>query len=369
MRITEAFFVFVGTIIGVGIFALPWAVKDIGLFFVFLYFALLGAISIVIHLLFGKVCCLTKEKHRFPGYVFQYLGKKWGILSLFSTFLGLFGAQLVYLIVGGGFLYKLFCPLLGGKELYYVLTFFALGSFLIFKGIKSISWSETLINTFFFGLLIFLLIKTAGFINPNNLSFSKFSFYPYGVILFSLWGSAVVPEIAEMLKKKEDYLKRIVISGILFSAMIYILFIIIIVGTCGKNTTQDALSGLVSVLGKKVLWVFYLFGVITCFTSYLTLGLTIKKVFLYDLKFKKETSFLLATGIPLLFYFFGFKNFTLILSLCGAVAIGIEGFIHIFLYRKAVALHLKQQRINPFLYFLPLFLLAGVILEIFLILT
>jgi len=367
MSFLKAFFVFAGTIIGVGIFALPWATREIGLFFVFLYFILLGLLVITIHLLFAKVCCLTKEKRRFPGYVFQYLGKRWGILSLFSTFFGLFGAQLAYLIVGGGFLYKLLCPFLGGKEFYYVLSFFVLGSLLIFKGIKSISWSEILINIFFFGLLLFLLIKAHGFINIRNLSFSRFSFYPYGVILFSLWGSAVVPEITEILQKKETLVKRTITLGVFFAALVYVLFIVAVVGVSGKETTQDALSGLVLVLGEKILWVGYLFGVITCFTSYLTLGLTIKKVFWYDLKFPRGLSFILAVGVPLVFYIVGFKSFVLIISLCGAIAIGIEGFIHIFLYKKAVALHLKQK-IAPILYLLPLFLLIGVILEILLIL-
>ncbi|MCD5396280.1 MAG: amino acid permease [Candidatus Pacebacteria bacterium] len=368
MRFLRALFVFVGTIIGVGIFALPWATKEIGLLFTLLYFLILGILVILIHFLFAKVCCYTKEEKRFPGYVFMYLGKKWGNLSLFSTFFGLFGAQLAYLIVGGGFLYKLLEPFFGGRELYYMLGFFLLGGFLIFKGIKSVSLAEVLINIFFFALLLFLFIKTYNFINREFLSFSKFSFYPYGVILFSLWGSAIVPEVAEMLQKKEDLVKKVISLGVIFASLVYILFIVAVVGISGKETTQDALSGLSLVLGEKILWVGYLFGVITCFTSYLALGLTIKKIFWYDLKFNKNLSFLLATGIPLIFYFSGFKNFILVVSLCGAIAIGIEGFVHIFLYKKVVAQKFKQK-INPLLYLLPIFLLTGVILQILLILT
>lgn len=367
MKFIKALFVYLGTIVGVGIFALPWAVKEIGLFFTFLYFLFLGGLVIIVHLLFSKVCCLSRKERRLPGYVFYYLGKRWGLLALVSTLLGLFGAQLAYLIVGGNFLHKLFFPFLGGEQFVYLLLFFFFGGFLIFKGIKSVSLAEILINLFFFGLLLFFLFKTYRFVEINNFAFLRFSFYPYGVILFSLWGSAIVPEITEMVAKKEKIVKKIIFLGVVLASLVYLLFISIVVGVCGQDTSQDALSGLSPVLGKNILLIGYLFGVITCFTSYIALGLTIKKIFWYDLKFHKDLSFVIATGVPLFFYLLGLKNFIVIISLCGAITIGIESFVHIFLYKKAIFYHLKRK-INPLLYFILPLLAMGVIFEIYFIL-
>jgi amino acid permease len=367
-KFLKALFVFIGTIIGVGIFGLPRVASESGIILTLFYFILLSILAIIIHLIFAEVCLLTKTKHRFPGYVFKYLGRKWGNLALFSNLFGLYGAQLAYLIIGGSFLNKLLSVYLGGREIYYVLTFFIIGSILIFKGIKSIALSEILINVFFFSILAFLFIEATNYIKLENLlSPFRFSFYPYGVILFSLWGSAVVPEIKEIVEGKKNPLRRVIIGGIITSAIVYLLFIVLILGVCGKATSEDALSGLSLVFGENVVRIGYLFGVITCFTSYLTLGLTIKKIFWYDLKIPKSSSFFLAISIPLVLYLIGFKSFILVISLCGAIAIGIEGFIDVFLYKKALKTQLKQKMHSVF-YFLPLFLGIGVIMEILFIL-
>ncbi|GAH14165.1 unnamed protein product, partial [marine sediment metagenome] len=55
---------------------------------------------------------------------------------------------------------------------------------------------------------------------------------PYGIVLFALWGSALVPEIKEMLALKTNSVKetradlrKVLFLGILFAAIIYLFFI------------------------------------------------------------------------------------------------------------------------------------------------
>lgn len=361
----RALSVFAGTIIGVGIFGLPWVAYKSGFWLLFLYFLILSVVAIVVHLIFGDICLSVKTKHRFPGYVRLYLGRRWGRLAMLSVCFGLLSAQLAYLIVGGGFLTNLLQPYIGGGELIYVFSFFILGSLLIYKGIKSISLTEFLVLIFFFSVLFLFLIKSSPFIKLDNFSSFNpgFLFLPYGVVIFSLWGGSIIPEIKEMIGGNRKLLRKVIISGIILSAVTYLFFTIIIVGVSGSNTSTDAFSGLVSKLGPDIIKVGYIFGIITCFSSFLTLGLTLKKVFSLDMNVSERNSFAFAVFLPFILYLVGLDNFIEIIGLSGAITLGIEGIITILVYKKVLKKKFSR-RMHPLYYLFPIFLLGGLVIEI-----
>lgn len=351
-----------GTIMGVGFFSLPYIVSKVGIFIIFLYFLFLSPVVILIHLLFGEICLSTKEKHRFPGYAREYLGKIGGNIAFFETILGFFGALICYLIVGGSFLYFLLSPLLGGSLVFYTLIFFILGAILIFFGIKFISKAE-LFFLFLFFLVLFLLYKEGlSFLKIENLlNFEKeYLFLPFGTILFSLWGVALIPEIKEMIGENKKKFKKVIFYSILISTIVYFLFIFLIVGICGKNTSKEAISGLRNILKNGIISLAFSFGILTCFTSFITLGLTLKKVLWYDLKVPKNLSFILTCFPSLIIYLSGAKNFVKIISFLGGVFLGIEGILIILMY-KATSQKKKLSLISLFLITIFLF---GIISEI-----
>jgi hypothetical protein len=93
------------------------------------------------------------------------------------------------------------------------------------------------------------------------------------------------------------------------------------------------------------------------------LGLTLQKIFWYDLKIEKNLSFALATFPPLIFYFLGFNRFLPVISLVGGIFLGIDGILILSMYQK----HLKSQISNVkslFVYSLILVFLGGIIYEI-----
>ena len=154
-----------GTIIGVGLFALPYVTLKVGLWVILGYFLGLGALVVLIHLFFGELALETPDFKRLPGFAKIYLGK-WGqIISYVSTILGIFGALLAYLIVGGEFLTELLSPILGGDYLVYTLLYFVVGAALIFSGIKAIAKIE------FWGLILFFIILFAIFFT-NHIFFT-----------------------------------------------------------------------------------------------------------------------------------------------------------------------------------------------------
>lgn len=366
VKFIKALAVFLGTIIGVGIFGLPYVTSLAGFLPVLFYFLILGAIAIFIHLLFGKVSLGTEGIHRLPGYVGKYLGSGWKKISFFVIFFGLAGASLAYLIVGGEFLKFFFSPWLGGNSLIYTLLFFALGTFLIFRGIKSISQIEITLLIVFFSILILFFFRAFPFINLDYLkAFNlKFFAFPYGVILFSLWGSAIVPEIKEILGGDSQLLKKVIISGISAASFTYLFFIFIVFGASGPATSKEAISGLAATLGDGVIKLGFLFGFITCFTSFLTLGLTLKKVFWYDFGLPKNLSWFIACFLPLFLFLIGLREFIEVIGFTGAVALGLEGIIIVFLFREFLKKKFSQKMRKVF-YILPLFLILGIIFEIF----
>ena len=362
----KALSVFAGTIIGVGIFGLPYVASKTGFPIIACYFLFLSIVVIVIHLLFGRVALGTKEFHRLPGYVGEYLGDRWKFFSLLIISLGLIGALLAYLIVGGKFLQSFFSPYFGGSVFLYALLFFSLASYLIFRGIKSISSVEFALLVIFFGVLALFFIKAFPFLEFSHLRIINLKFFtlPYGVVLFSLWGSALVPEIKEMVGDNPRTLKKVIITGILLAAITYLFFIFIVYGVSGDNTSKEAISGLVNFLGYNIARFGFVFGIITCFTSFLALGLTLKKVFWYDFGLSKNLAWFIACFLPLFLFLIGLREFIEIISLTGAITIGAEGIIIVFLYREFLKRNF-QKSANPLIYLLPIFFILGIVFEIY----
>jgi tyrosine-specific transport protein len=364
-----------GTIIGVGIFSLPYITSKVGIWIILAYFLILGSLAVLIHLFFGEVSLKTPDFKRLPGFAKIYLGN-WGQnLAYISIILGIFGALLAYLIVGGKFFTELLSPIFGGNSLVYTLFYFIIGAALIFFGIKAIAKVE------FWGLILFLAILFAIFfrgklfITIENLFPSpnlSYIFLPYGIILFSLWGADLIPEVEEMLAPTPKFgmgvggekkaLRWIIPISILIPIIIYLFFIYLILGITGSQTTESALTGLRSVLGDGIFSLALCFGLLTTFTSFITLGLTLKKVFWYDLKIRKTISWAITCFVPLIIFLIGIRSFIPVISFVGAIMLGIDGILILLMYRKIVS---PSSKFKSFLvYPLILILITGIISEI-----
>ncbi|MEK7624529.1 MAG: aromatic amino acid transport family protein [Patescibacteria group bacterium] len=362
----EASAVFVGTIIGVGIFGLPYIASKAGFGIMIVYFFVLTILVIVIHLLLAEVSRNTDKIARIPGYAEEYLGKGWGKFSLIVSSSGLIGALLAYIILGGKFLTWYFAPYFGGGELVYTLLYFAFGSYLIYKGIKGIAKTELIMVLTFMLVLLLFFSRGLPFLRLENLfTFDPhYLVLPYGAVLFSLWGLSLVPQVKEMTGGEKKKLRLIISSGIALTGIFYILFILIILGVSGPKTSLDAFSGFALTVGDKIAPLGFVFGILTTFTSFIALGLSLKKTFQYDLKMTEKASWFIACFSPLLLYFLGNKNFLEVISLTGAVMLGIEAIIVIFIYKKFF--EKKFQKKAPlWIYPLASFFLIGLISYIF----
>lgn len=360
-----------GTIIGVGFFSLPYITAKTGILIMLGYFLFLGALVIISHLFFSELALKTPDYKRLPGFAKIYLGNAGEKIAYLSTVLGILGAILAYLIVGGEFLSNLLSPLFGGNVLLYTLLYFSAGAILIFFGIKAIAKVEFWGLIGFFLILILMFFRSKTFINVENL-FSgdwilnirdwKFLFLPYGVILFSLWGIPLVPEIEEMLGEKKQLIKKIIPIAILIPILVYFLFIYLVLGITGSETTESSIVGLGKFLSPGLMNLGFFFGILTTFTSFISLGLTLRKVFWYDLKIDKNLAWLITCFVPLAIFLIGIKNFILVISFVGAVMFGIDGILILLMYYKlrSRTAKIKSLLIPP----LVLVFLGGIVYEI-----
>jgi len=360
----------VGTIIGVGMFGLPYVASKAGFFILVLYFIFIGFIAVLIHLFYAEVAAKTPGLHRLPGYAEKFLGLGAKRFTFINQLLGLYGALLAYLIVGGEFLADLF----GGHSYLFLYTFifFLFGAFLIWRDQRSIGQMELILMIIFLMIIVFLLIIGSLSIKIEHLfTFEPKNFFiPYGVVLFSIWGASMMPEVEELVKGNLKRLKKVAAMSICLCLLIYLLFTLLVVGITGESTTKEGIIGLKYVLGKNVVIIGFILGIIATFTSFVTLGLTVKKIYVYDYHLPKFPAWFLACFVPVILFIIGLKDFINVISLTGAIMIGIEGVVILLIYLRFKK---KERKVTPQKYSLLKYavglivtvLLIGVVLEVF----
>lgn len=334
--------ILIGTIIGAGIFALPYVIERSGVIPGFFYFLVLGGAVLLIHLFFGEIILRTKEKCRLPGLSQRYLGNSGKNLAMVSVIVGTTGVLLVFLILGGEFLKILLSPFLNLSEVQFTLIFWLTLSFFIFKGIKLIAPAEFVTNILFFLIIIIILgfclpkfdISNISILNPPNV------FLPFGVILFSLVGWSAIPEMVDFLKSPSERknIKKIIVLATVIVVLFYVLFTISVIGVTGKDVSQDTLSGLIPFLGQKIIFFVALAAIITLADSFLVLGLYLRNTFIYDLKLPKTISTIITCLTPLFLFLIGFRSFIGTVGFVGTIIGVIEGTIIILIFKRAKTL-------------------------------
>ncbi len=335
----------IGTIIGVGIFGLPYVAAKVGVLVTIGYIILLGLVTMIISMAYAEIICCTSGNHRLVGYSEKYLGKMFKLVATFSLLFGFFGSLLAYVIVSGQFLQILLADVFSLSAFSYSLIFLACGSILIYAGIKSIVKTEVFMTIFLIAIIVLLFFVSLGKINTANLMTVDWKniFLPYGIVLFSLGGLSAIPEMTAVVKGDKEIFGSSIKWGIIISAFLYILFILAVVGVTGSATSQEAISGLIGHLSPQIILVGALFGFFAIATSFLSIGLNLKHSFIYDYKLSHNFSWLLAMSIPFFLFVVGIGQFISIISLIGVVAGGIDGILVILVYNKIRQKHKKTS--------------------------
>src|SRR3990172_7627708 len=212
-----------GTIVGVGVFGLPYVAWHAGFFVEAAYLGAIFLVFVCLHLMFGEIILRTGTRHRLVGYVELYLGERAKKFVVLTTTLGTLGGMLVYILVGGKFLDVLFDGFLSVPA-YSYLVFWVAGSVLIFFGLKVIKRSELVMLFFMVAAIAVLVIggiKKISFYNFFTF-YSSPIFLSYCISLFSFAGISAVPAVRDILEGSEKKIKKALILGTALPALFYV---------------------------------------------------------------------------------------------------------------------------------------------------
>ena len=350
----------IGTMVGVGVFGIPFSFAKSGFGVGFLFLLLIGFLTLAADLMFGEVVLRTKEKHQMTGYAGLYLGPIWKKVMFFAVVLGIYAALLAYMIVAGDFLSNALSAFFHLSNTAYSYLFALILSFLLLFGLKSIAKVELLLTAFFFVVVLTIFglgISDVNFDNLKNIN-SEFWFLPYGILLFAFAGMSAVPLQREILRGMEYKLKRSILWAVPTVGALYLVFAFAVVGVSGDVTSPDAISGLFEFLGNKIVVLGSVFGVLAVSTSFLMLGEALKETFRWDYGLKKGWAWLLAVLPPLLLFTVGLRTFIDVINMAGSLSVGLIMLTLVFVY---IAAKSKGDRIPEYSLNIPLWLLYSMV--------
>ncbi len=329
----------IGTTIGAGIFGLPYVVAQSGFFPGIFLLIFLGTIMLLVCLIYGEITLRTKKKHRLVGYAKKYLGKNGKRTALFASLFFLYGSILAYIIISGQFLNSLLANYLGGSEFIYSLIAFAFASVGIYFGLRVIEKIEFLMTILLLAVMALIFARGLPFIQTSNLlTFDPSqSFLPFGVILFSIGAMSAIPELEHILKKDQKRIKEAIFFGTFIPKVLYIIFILVIVGVSGASTSKEAFLGFHAIIGNGVITIGLIFGILAISTSLLMIGVNLKEMFMYDYGVRKSLAWFMTCFFPLVIFILGMRDFIQVINFVGGIAGGLSGILVILIYLKILA--------------------------------
>lgn len=327
---------FIGSVIGVGIFGLPYVFAQSGFAIGFGHIILAGVLYALVLTLYADVIVNTPGHSRLAGLAAKYLGPHWKPIATLLPFLNTWGAMLGYVILGGAFLQVLLTPFFGDSSLYSVI-FSLIASVLLIGGLGFISMLESVFTWVFLALIAVFLIIVAPAADVSNLFYIEPSnwFLPFGTALFAFGGFAVMPEVADILSGEKHKLRKVIVSSIGIIAFVYVLFAGVLVSVSGMSTTEDAVIGVGGIVGGWALYYGALIGLVSVITSFLALGVSIMDGLIYDYKVRYMPAWFIAAFVPLFVYLLGAQSFIHVISYTGAIIGGLVAILVILLYQKA----------------------------------
>ena len=287
--------------------------------------------------MYGEITLRTTSNGRLVGYCEKYLGKKGKIIATFITLFSLYSSMLAFMIIGGVFGKAVFSPFLGGSEFSYSIVMFVLISAGIYIGLKLIGFVEFLMVIFLFIAIFGIIFKGLPIVDMSNLATNNSSqfFFPFGAILFSIGVLSAIPELEHIMKKKQEQIKDVIIIGNIIPIVVYILFVIVVLGITGKETSEEALHGLSLSVGNGIVTLGLIFGIFAIATSFLMLGMSLKETFWYDYHLSEKKSWALTCIVPLIVFVLGLRDFVTVVNIAGGIAGGFVGILIIIVFYKA----------------------------------
>lgn len=361
----EAMAVLVGTIIGGGVFVLPYVNIKSGILITNIWLVLLCLIVCLLHLIFGEIILKTNKEMKLPGYAGHYLGKP---VKKFLNFVSIFSnafSLLIYIILANKFLHILMGDNLNYLKPYtFVLVWLVLNIFLFLK-IYLASKLNFSLTVLLVGLMILLSGLCFNQINWSGIhhdiqTATNFWYISYGVIFFAIDGLVAMPMMFMFLKNNKVSKRTYKLSVILSYICVFIIFFMFmntVSLVSGFGTSIDTFTGLMPFLGRNVLILGSIIGLLAVITSYIVFVHYYKDMLICDVNCNKWLGYIVSIFLPLLFLLTNVNKVDNLMSLVGGVIGGVIAVIVLLMYVKVRD---KKQTVSPYNLNLPNWLLITV---------
>lgn len=333
LQFSEATSTLIGSVVGAGVLGIPFAIAQVGFRpGIIMLIALTGA-NIILQLMYVEIVLRTSKDHEIPGYGSLYLGKRIGMIALLIGILSGYGTLLAYIIGQGGVV----SALVGGPPVLWSLLFAAAGGYIVYRGLSAVRVLELIMTVGIFIVVFLIGLRAHPHIDTLNLSYADINnvIVPYGVLLFALGGLSSIPQIRQEMRREEHDLPWVIILGNMLIFIIYAAFIWLVLGVTGAETTEVGTVGLGEKIGPIMVILGNAFAFLTITTSFITVGLSIRRLFQYDYGLSRLQAWLSTMIIPLVIFLLGARSFIQVLSIVGGLIIGAQSAIVIFAFWEA----------------------------------
>lgn len=331
-----------GTIIGAGIFSLPYVMSVVGfgsgIFFLSGFFV----VYVVIHAMFAHVLIEEKGTHELVHVVSKYLGGAWGRLASVTTLTELLLVLTAYLILAPSFISIVF----GASHALALLLFWAISSFFIFRSLKT--WG--IVNTLsIVGVISIVMVVYITSLSSEGVvvwarPFSWGAYMlPFGPLLFAMSGRPSIIRVVEEWRTAQHArapfsLAGAIVLGTLLPACVYLLFVWGVLRLT-PIPTPDTLTGLREVLPSFVIALLGCMGLLAIGKSYFMIGADVRDIIHRDLHGSQLISTIVVLCVPLMLYLFGFNEFISVIGFVGGIFLAIEGMLIVAVWRVRFPAH------------------------------
>ncbi|BCX15522.1 MAG: hypothetical protein KatS3mg097_414 [Candidatus Parcubacteria bacterium] len=331
----KAFFVLISTIIGLGVFMLPYVFVNSGYVF-FIWMFLIVIVMFLIHLMIGEILLQTSAKHNLPSLAAIYLSPKLKNIVWFNDYLGMLGIFFIYLIVLG----KLWSSILPVDAIYIKLVFVLLNIIFLVKNFLIFSRFESVLSLLIIALFIILAAVMFNHFNFNNLYYSFFNiqnfWLPYGIMIFAFSGNSALPLVYDLVGKDKKKFFYVNLIALLVVAFLYLLYTIAVVGFLGINVSEESLNSLRDYLGD----VFFVLAVllVTLNITFVDMAFYLKRGLIYDYSLSPTKANIFLSLCILSLIFIDSSQIVFLANVVSSLFVGFNFFIICLIYLK-----LKQK--------------------------
>ncbi|MDO4898331.1 MAG: aromatic amino acid transport family protein, partial [Rothia sp. (in: high G+C Gram-positive bacteria)] len=264
-----------GTNIGAGILSLPYAARNGGFLALAIALTIAGLLTTFSMMYIAEVSQRTKEPLQLSGLAEKYLGQAGRWVIFIAIMVNSIGALIAYAAGSGTLLHNLTgLPSLAGT-----LLFFALGAFIMYKGLHATGMVEGLITTGMAAIILALSLWTIlgpGITLSNLVELHPFFIVPImNLAVFTFMAQYVVPELVRGLgDTNHRAIPTALVGGMAATGFTLALVPFVALGLLGDQVSEVVTLSWGEALGPVAYYLANIFALLAMFTSFVAIGYT-----------------------------------------------------------------------------------------------